>query len=581
MTDIKRLHYFDHQFLVEADFTDEQKYHLDMRRRHNRILHTFGVADGLRVKKSGDNHITIEAGTAIDREGREMVLDSDREMDLNAFSTGDIYITISYAEEETDPTTATGVTGNTRVSETPQIQVINVPPGSPPPGDGSVVRLANFTLDSGGHVPGNNGDFFDAGLRQFAGSSLSPRSVGSGELVNGSVTEQKLADNAVSNRTIENLAVTSAKIANNTVGENKLDAATRGKLVTNGNAHDHDGGDGAKIRHSTLDMNDGTNPHKTTAADVGAVSSVDGVSNPGGNIDLVAGNSITITPNDTTKRILIGENHSSATNNPHGVTASQTGALPNSGGTIIGSLDVRRASNSPTARLAESSGSASHYFGREPGKNQSVFISAQENPNVSGGTQACLFIWPVLGNYQALVLSAASGVDTMTVNGTARFTGTKIGYIADTFVNASGRTLRTGDVVRLKSTGVVRFQGDNNLIPVTEVTLADKEDDPKVIGIVVKEATPPPDEPDTRSEPDDPTVIPDGGNLFVVTLGTFAHCKVDASEAPIEVGDLLTTSRNSGHAKKATNPKIGTIIGKALEPLKKGTGYISVFVNIQ
>jgi hypothetical protein len=30
---VKRLHYFDHQFLVEADFTDEQAYHVGMRRR--------------------------------------------------------------------------------------------------------------------------------------------------------------------------------------------------------------------------------------------------------------------------------------------------------------------------------------------------------------------------------------------------------------------------------------------------------------------------------------------------------------------------------------------------------------------
>jgi hypothetical protein len=43
----------------------------------------------------------------------------------------------------------------------------------------------------------------------------------------------------------------------------------------------------------------------------------------------------------------------------------------------------------------------------------------------------------------------------------------------------------------------------------------------------------------------------------------------------------LTTSKNPGHAKKATEPKLGSIIGKALQPLEKGTGEISVFVNIQ
>jgi hypothetical protein len=102
-----------------------------------------------------------------------------------------------------------------------------------------------------------------------------------------------------------------------------------------------------------------------------------------------------------------------------------------------------------------------------------------------------------------------------------------------------------------------------------------------VIGSVDCEATPGLDAPDTRTEPEDPTAISDGGELYVVTLGTFAHCRVDATQAPIEVGDLLTSSSNPGHAKKATNRKIGAIIGKALEPFREGTGYIAVFVNIQ
>jgi hypothetical protein len=67
----------------------------------------------------------------------------------------------------------------------------------------------------------------------------------------------------------------------------------------------------------------------------------------------------------------------------------------------------------------------------------------------------------------------------------------------------------------------------------------------------------------------------------MVTLGCFANCHVDASEGPIRVGDLLTSSANPGHAKKAADPKLGTVIGKALEPLAEGTGYIAVFVNIQ
>src|SRR5438034_5000153 len=44
------------------------------------------------------------------------------------------------------------------------------------------------------------------------------------------------------------------------------------------------------------------------------------------------------------------------------------------------------------------------------------------------------------------------------------------------------------------------------------------------------------------------------------------YCKVDAQYAPIEVGDLLTTSPSPGHAMKAEDPQpaFGSVIGKAL-----------------
>ena len=58
-------------------------------------------------------------------------------------------------------------------------------------------------------------------------------------------------------------------------------------------------------------------------------------------------------------------------------------------------------------------------------------------------------------------------------------------------------------------------------------------------------------------------------------------CKVDATYAPIEPGDLLTTSDTQGHAMKATDPQIGTILGKALEPLDSGKGVIEVLVTLQ
>ena len=60
-------------------------------------------------------------------------------------------------------------------------------------------------------------------------------------------------------------------------------------------------------------------------------------------------------------------------------------------------------------------------------------------------------------------------------------------------------------------------------------------------------------------------------------------CRVDASEAPIEVGDLLTTSATPGHAMKAVDPQraFGAVIGKALQPLASGCGLLPILVALQ
>lgn len=61
------------------------------------------------------------------------------------------------------------------------------------------------------------------------------------------------------------------------------------------------------------------------------------------------------------------------------------------------------------------------------------------------------------------------------------------------------------------------------------------------------------------------------------------YCQVDADQAPIEVGDLLTTSPTPGHAMKALDPMkaFGAVIGKALGTLDAGKGLIPVLVALQ
>ncbi len=60
-------------------------------------------------------------------------------------------------------------------------------------------------------------------------------------------------------------------------------------------------------------------------------------------------------------------------------------------------------------------------------------------------------------------------------------------------------------------------------------------------------------------------------------------CKVTAENGPIQIGDLLVTSSTQGHAMKGTdrNRMLGAVVGKALEPLREGSGVIQVLVTLQ
>jgi len=122
---VKRLNYFDHQFLRAQDFNDEQKYHLSMRRRLNAVLHTWGIAQGLTLSVAAGGTgtaVTVTAGVAIDSLGQEIVLTADTNLELGGVAANSaVYITIAYKEQQSDPTTEAGGEGNTRWTEQPQL----------------------------------------------------------------------------------------------------------------------------------------------------------------------------------------------------------------------------------------------------------------------------------------------------------------------------------------------------------------------------------------------------------------------------------------------------------------------------
>jgi hypothetical protein len=68
-----------------------------------------------------------------------------------------------------------------------------------------------------------------------------------------------------------------------------------------------------------------------------------------------------------------------------------------------------------------------------------------------------------------------------------------------------------------------------------------------------------------------------------VALTGRVYCLADATDAPIEPGDMLTTSSHAGHAMKAADfdKARGAVLGKAMQPLKAGRGLVLVLVNLQ
>jgi hypothetical protein len=60
-------------------------------------------------------------------------------------------------------------------------------------------------------------------------------------------------------------------------------------------------------------------------------------------------------------------------------------------------------------------------------------------------------------------------------------------------------------------------------------------------------------------------------------------CKVTTENGAIARGDLLVTSSRAGYAMKGTDRRrmLGAVVGKALEPLSKGSGTIEVLVTLQ
>jgi hypothetical protein len=163
----KRTRFFDGQFLQDQDFVDEQSYHLDRQRRHNRLLHVSGIAEGLNVTAPGENRVRVSEGTAIDADGRQLVLAKSTPVELPGErfnNTNGIELYVSYQQSPEDRQSTEGSEDFTRWLERPLLQA--VAPGATYEGDTPPVLLAKVDLDGAGRIT------VDESVRTYSGVRL-------------------------------------------------------------------------------------------------------------------------------------------------------------------------------------------------------------------------------------------------------------------------------------------------------------------------------------------------------------------------------------------------------------------------
>ena len=107
----KRINFFKGFLTTEKDWNDAERYHIDKRRLHNRMLHSPGVVHGyasdLRVtaRARGDISVEVQTGYAIDGIGNDLLIHDAtiRNISLEELRLPQtIYIVLRYYEELTD-----------------------------------------------------------------------------------------------------------------------------------------------------------------------------------------------------------------------------------------------------------------------------------------------------------------------------------------------------------------------------------------------------------------------------------------------------------------------------------------------
>lgn len=232
-----KVKYQDKQPPVAQDFLDDQNYHSQKLRDHNRLLHTHGICEGMIVTSSKTAFsVEVSAGLAVDAIGNQILLAAPETVDLSisALRATSVLLTIRYGEIAAPDKEYNEVEGGIRTLEKP---IFEAWPLTTQITDTNILILAAITRNADGTIiscDSNPKGRLTAGVRLSAigTNGLLPQSVTTDKIQDGAVTEAKIATNSVTTGKVSSNAITTEKINPMSVTEPKIadNAVTSAKI---------------------------------------------------------------------------------------------------------------------------------------------------------------------------------------------------------------------------------------------------------------------------------------------------------------------------------------------------------------
>jgi hypothetical protein len=253
---------------------------------------------------------------------------------------------------------------------------------------------------------------------------------------------------------------------------------------------------------------------------------------------------------DSSNRLTLG------TGNSMRLTITPTGSVG------IGTMNPSGRFEIASGHQIMSNGSAIYFRDNTGSMTNSMFLFADASNRLNLGA----------GNDMRMTITSTGNVGVGTANPAARF---HVAGDAQVDGNIAAKYQDVAEWVKSPTalkpgTVVVIDAHDHN-----RVLQADEAYDARVAGVVS----------------DRPGILlgeAGGGKVKVAQSGR-VKVKVDATFGAVAAGDLLVTSPNPGHAMRSTPIDVGgaaihrpgTLLGKALEPLREGQGEILVLLTLQ